>query len=228
MQDTITLDVQQRDTLGKAVKRIRREGLVPAVVHDHGKQSLHIQADYQQLHKVYLNAGKHHPIELVIDGKKYTALIKHATFNPRYNTISHVVFNSIKANEKVEAEIPVAARFDEGNDSSPAERAGFIVLTQTDAVLVKALPKHLPNELTYDGEKLAVVGDQVTVSDLDVPEGVSIETDGDHVLATVFEPSALAAANDEAGGDAEAAELSSDKTEDTTTETVDAEQPTEK
>lgn len=208
MSDTITLDITSRDTLGKSVKRLRREGIVPAVIHDHGKQSLHIQADYQAIVKVYQTAGKNHPVELVLDGKKYTTLIRGASFDPRKNSVTHVVFNAVKANEKVEASVPIMPKFAEDNDATPAERSGLIVLTQLSEVEVKALPKDLPNELFYDAEKLVVVGDQITVADLQVPANVVVETDSEHVLATVFEPSALAAANDDAGGDAEAGDES--------------------
>ncbi len=205
MSDTITLLVEPRETLGKAVKRLRKEGIVPAVIHDHGKDSIHVQAEYQTLTKVLHAAGRHHPVEITVGSKKYTTLIRSATFDPRLGTVTHVIFNAVKANQKVGAEVPVKARYSEGNEASPAERAGLIVLTQTDEVEVKALPKNLPDELFYDAEKLVAVGDQVTVADLEVPEGVEIESEVTHVIATVFEPSALAAANDEAGGDAEEA-----------------------
>ena len=205
MSDSITLLVEPRDTLGKGVKRLRKTGIVPAVIHDHGKDSIHIQAEYQALVKVFHQAGRHHPVELAVGGKKYTALIRSASFDPRLGTVTHVVFNAVSANQKVDAEIPVVARYAEGNDASPAERAGLIVLSQLEEVEVKALPKDLPDQLYYDAEKLVEVGDHVTVADLDVPAGVVVETEASHALATVFEPSALAAANDEAGGDAEEA-----------------------
>jgi large subunit ribosomal protein L25 len=203
MSDSVTLEVAARDTLGKAVKRLRREGLVPAVIHDHGKDSIHVQADFQALTKVFHSAGRHHPVELTLGSKKYTALIRNVAIDPRLNTITHVVFNAVSANQTVVAEIPVMARYAEGNESSPAERSGLIVLNQLEGVEVKALPKNLPDRLFYDAEKLILVGDHVIVADLEIPEGVSVETDANHALATVFEPSALAAANDEAGGDAE-------------------------
>jgi len=206
MSDQITLAVETRETLGKGVKRLRKEGIIPGVIHDHGKASLHIQADYQTLHKVYLTAGRHHPVEVKAGDKKFTTIIKGATFDPKYNKMTHIVFGAIKANEKVDTEVPVRATYDEGNEVSPAERSGLIVLEQLTQVEIKALPKDLPDELTYDAEKLVAVGDQVTVEDLVVPSGVEIVTEPHHVLATVFEPSALAAANDEAGGDAEPAD----------------------
>lgn len=201
-QDAINLQVTSRDTTGKAVKHLRKAGTLPAVIHDHGKPSINIQGDAVAMNKVWKQAGKHHPVALKADGKAYTALIKSATFDPRKHLLTHIVFNAVSATEKVEAEIPVRPRYDEGNESSPAERVGLLVLTQLDAVMVSAIASKLPDYLEYDAEKLVEIGDHVTVSDLIIPAGVEVKIEGEHTLATVFEPSALAAANEAAGGDA--------------------------
>jgi large subunit ribosomal protein L25 len=202
-QDKISLTLTPRDVTGKQVKKLRRDGVVPAVIHDHGKESVIVQAEYNELAKVFKAAGKHHPVNLKAGDKQYLAIIKSATFEPRKNRLNHVVFNAVNANEKVEAEIPVHARYDEGNDVSPAERNSLIVLTNLETVLVEAVPSKLPDFLEFNGEVLKEVGDHVTVADLTVPEGVEIKTEPTHALATVYEPSALAAANDAAAGDAE-------------------------
>ncbi len=204
-QDSITLELSVRSVTGKAVKHLRTEGLTPAVIHDHGKTSIHVQGDSVAITKVWREAGKHHPVEIKADGLSYTALIKDAAFDPRKHVITHVVFNAVDKNQKVEAEIPIHPRYAEGNEASPAERAGLIVLSQLDAVEVRAIASKLPDFLEYDAEKLVEIGDHVTVADIIVPEGVEIETEAEHSVATVYEPSALAAANDAAGGDAEEA-----------------------
>jgi large subunit ribosomal protein L25 len=202
MED-VSVTLEPRQVRGKAVKHLRKDGIVPAVIHDHGKESVIVQGDYQLIYKAYVSAGRHHPVELSADGKKYTALIKSVTLDPKYNSITHVVFNAVKANEKVEAEIPVRPRYAEGDDSTPAERASLIVLNNLETVQVKAFPKDLPDALEFDAEKLVEIGDHVTVADLIVPPGVEIETPLEQSLATVYEPSALQAANDAAGGSAE-------------------------
>lgn len=202
-QDTISLRVTNRDVTGKAVKHLRKAGTVPAVIHDHGKPSVNIQGDAVAMNKVWKQAGKHHPVTLDADGKAFTALIKSATFDPRKHLLTHIVFNAVSATEKVEAEIPVRPRYDEGNESSPAERTGLLVLNQLEAVMVSAIASKLPDFLEYDAEKLVNVGDHVSVSDLIVPAGVEVKVDAEHAIAAVFEPSALAAANEAAGGDAE-------------------------
>jgi large subunit ribosomal protein L25 len=201
--DSIIVALQPRDVTGKAVKRLRKEGIVPAVIHDHGKDSVNVQVEYQTASNAFSKAGGHHPVQISAHGKKYTAMIKSVTRDARYNAITHMVFNAVKANEKVEAEIPIKPRYAEGDESSPSEQKGLIVLTNLDAVMVKALPKDLPDQLEYDAEKLAEVGDHVTVADLDIPANVEIDIEPEHAVATVYEPSALQAANDAAGGTAD-------------------------
>lgn len=212
-QDTIALTLEPRAVTGKAVKHLRKDGQVPAVIHDHGKPSVNVQASYTDLYKVWQLAGKHHPVNIKTDGKSQTALIKSATFDPQKHLLTHVVFNAVNANQTVEAEIPIHAKYDEGNESSPAERSGLIVLSQLETVTVEATPSNLPDVLYYDAEKLVEVGDHATVADLVIPKDVHVKTEETHTIATVFEPSALAAANDAAGGDAEpedAAEVESE------------------
>ncbi len=202
-QDTISLTLEPRTTTGKAVKHLRSAGHIPAVIHDHGKDSVIVQGDSVAMLKVWRKAGKHHPIELTAGDQSFVALIKEAVFDPKKHLLTHVVFNAVDKNQKVDADIPVRPHYDEGNESSPAERAGLIVLTQLETVQVKAIATKLPDFLEYDAEKLVEVGDHVTVADLTIPEGVELETEVEHSVATVYEPSALAAANDAAGGDAE-------------------------
>lgn len=204
MADELLLNLQPREVIGKAVKQLRKnEDMVPAVIHDHGKPSVVVMGSYMEMFKAYQKAGKHHPVSLKADGKHFTALIKHADFDPKKHKLRHVVFNAVKANEKVTAEIPVRIQYAEGNESTPAERASLVVLNQLEAVEVEALPRDLPDALFFDGEKLVAAGDSATVADLIVPNGVTIKTDPAHPLATVFEPSALQAANDAVGGTAE-------------------------
>jgi len=202
-QDAINVTLEPRKVTGKSVKHLRKAGQIPAVIHDHGKESVIVQGDFVHLNKVWKQAGKHHPVQIKTDSKSYVALIKEAAFDPRKHLLTHLVFNAVDKDQKVEADIPVRPRYNEGNESSPAERNSLIVLAQLDTVEVKALATKLPDFIEYDAEKLVEVGDTVTVADLIIPAGVEIDIEAGNAVATVYEPSALAAANDAAGGDAE-------------------------
>ncbi len=82
MQELL-LEVKKREVVGKAVKRLREQGLVPAVIHDHGQASVHVMGEYLEMAKIYHAAGKHHPINLKAEGKQYIALIKSVDFDPK-------------------------------------------------------------------------------------------------------------------------------------------------
>jgi ribosomal protein bL25 (Ctc-form) len=203
--DVVSLELESRNVTGKGVKRLRAAGTVPAVIHDHGKESLNVQAPYLAMYRTYQRAGKHHPVQITAGSKKFTALIKSATFEPKKNMLTHVVFNAVDKNQKVEAEVPIKPRYADGEDSAPAERASLIVLEQLDAVEVRAVPDKLPDVLEYDAEKLVAEGDFVTVADLNLPDGVELADPemAEHPVATVVTPASLQAANDAAGGTAE-------------------------
>jgi large subunit ribosomal protein L25 len=198
MAEDISLKLEERTVLGKQVRQLRRDGFIPAVIHDHGKPSVHVMGKFPEVYKVYRQAGRHHAIKLSVGDKTYTALIKTTAFEPRKHVLSHIVFGAVEANEKVTAEIPIRL-----TDDIPAERASLLVIRHLEAVEVEALPKDLPDEIVVDAAPLVEVGDKLSVSDIVVPSGVVIITEPEHAIATVYEPSAVQAANDALAGEAE-------------------------
>lgn len=181
----ITVALEKREVLGKGLAKIRHAGHVPAVIHNHGKESIHVQGDFMALNKVFAAAGKHHPVQLKVDGKQHLALIKDVDYEPAKHRMRHVVFQAIKQNEEVEAEIPVVFKEDA---EIPAERVSLLVLKQLDHVQVKALPRDLPDELVVDPSVLAEVGDHLTVADITAPAGVTILTAPESQIAIVEMP----------------------------------------
>lgn len=181
--ETIKLAASKRDLLGKQVRSLRAAGQTPAVVHDHGKDSIHIVVEEREFKKVYHNAGRHHPVVLNVDGKTYTTLIKEVTRKPASATVYHSVFQAIKANETVKAEVPIHL-----TGEIPAERAGLLVLHNLNVVEIEALPKDLIDSFEVDASGLEQAGDTLTVADLKVPEGVEIKTDPEQNIATVEIP----------------------------------------
>jgi large subunit ribosomal protein L25 len=180
----ISLQLQDREVIRKGLRQLRDDGQVPAVIHDHGKPSLHVMAEYMPLLKTYEQAGKHHPVQLKVGGKQQLAMIKDVDFEPVKHRLRHVVFQAIKQNEKVTAEVPVVLEGDE----IPAEKLSLLVLKQLDHVEVEALPRDLPDELRVDATKLENVGDHLTVADLQIPEGVTLLTEPTMQIAIVEMP----------------------------------------
>jgi len=183
MSDAIVLEVEERTELGKAARRLRHDGIMPANVYERGQPSVAVKVPFNVMTKVYHQAGKHHPIELHVGKTKKLAMIKDVDVDPTKGTLRHIAFHAIKQNEKVEAEVPVRL-----TEDIPAEKASLMVLTPTSEVMVEALPGNLPDEFLVDASSLQEIGDRLTVADMKAPEGVEIISDPELVLAYVEEP----------------------------------------
>ena len=202
MGDKITLTLSPRTDQGKKVVRLRKQGIVPGVIYGQGFEPILVQSDYGTLDKVVREAGRHTPVIVTVDGKKKTTLIKDIDRDPVKSRIRNVSFHAVKANEHVVTEVSIEL---EGVSESEAERAGLIVLQTIETVEVKAKPADLPSVLTISAKGLTKEGDRLTLRDIVLPEGVEFadnEQDLDLVVANVYEPAALEAANEAASGKA--------------------------
>lgn len=218
-----TLKLDTRTAEGKQVAKLRNDGVVPSVVYGGTSAPVSTQSNAIETLKIVRSAGKHSPVNLTIDGKKKLAIIKAVDMDPVKHTLRHVAFHTIKQNEKIVTEVPIVLV---GEGESAAEKAGLIVLQAIEKVEVRALPADLPESLEISIVDLATDEDKLTMNDITLPKGVEFadhEQDMELVVANVYEPSSLQAANDAAGGDAEdVSEVESDNGTDTTEESDDA------
>ncbi len=170
MSQDVQLKAQTRDEVGKkAVAALRAEGNVPAVIQEHGKDSQHIFIKGPELLKAYNTVGKSQAIDLTVGSAKKLALIKQIEFVPLKREVQHVVFQALKANETVDAEIPIHI-----TGEIPAENNRLVLLHALESLMVRALPKDLPEALEVSGEKLVDIDDRLVISDIKLPAGVEL------------------------------------------------------
>lgn len=180
--EEISLVLITREQVGKGLGKLKREGKVPTVIHAPGKDSIITSAEYVDLLKVYKQAGKHHPVNVTIGTEKYLTIIKDADFEPKKNTLRHVVFGTINKDVKVETEVPI--HFD---GESPAQKKSLLIIKQLDHVKIEALPKDLPDSVSLSIESLSEIGDKLNVADITPIPGVTILTEPEHSVAIVEE-----------------------------------------
>ena len=214
MGDKITLKIEEREAHGKKVAKLRQQGLTPGVVYGPGMEPISIQVPHNELGRIVAAAGKHTPVHLT-GKKRRIAMIKEVDIDPSKNTISHVSFHAVRADQPVVTEVPVHLT---GMGESEAEKNGLIILQTLNRIKVKALPMDLPEAVEISVLELKEDGDKVTLAGATLPGEVEfVESDDGHardpdaeqtsvtdqLVASVWEPAALQAANEAAAGDAE-------------------------
>ncbi len=199
----ISLKLDERTAEGKKVIKLRESGFVPSVVYGGQDQPIMTQSPQVQTTKIVQTAGKHMPIDLVIDGHKKMAIITAIDMDPVKHTLRHVAFHTINQDDVITTDVPIVLI---GRGESTAERAGLVILQAIDTLEIKAKPANLPDSLELSIIDLANEDDRLTIADIKLPSGVEfadIDQDMELVIANVYEPSALQAANEASGGEAQ-------------------------
>jgi large subunit ribosomal protein L25 len=210
------LSADPRETLGKKVAQLRREGVLPAVVYGHGHDSEPIQIDAKGFAELRRHAGRNALVDLKVGGGQARPVLLHAVQeHPVTRRALHADFLIVRMTEEMTVDVPVAMI----GESVAIEKMGGTLLHLRDTVQVRALPADLPSSLELDISSLSSFDATLHVSDLQVPEKVVILTDGGEPLARVQaprveeEPVAGEAAAEEEAAEGEAADTETDSGE---------------
>ena len=179
------LKVAPRDVLGKKVKALRRQGVTPANIYGSHVESQSIQLSTEELRHVIKTAGRNDIVYLRLDGDEpRPTFVRDIQQNPVTDAILHVDFLQISLREKVKADVPLHLV-----GLAPAvDTLGGILMHGLDHVSVEALPTEVPSFIEVDVTSLAEINQALHVSDVPVPEGVTILTDVEQVIAKVAPP----------------------------------------
>jgi large subunit ribosomal protein L25 len=176
---------EPRDVVGKSVNRLRREGILPGVVYGHGHASQPIQIDARAFETLLRTTGRHTLLDLKVGGGKATpVLLQHIHEHPVKRVPQHVDLYVVKMTEELSVDVPVHVV----GESHAVTKLGGTLLHLRDAVTVRALPDDLPAALELDVTSLDSFEAVLHVSDLVVPDRVTVATDAAEPLARVQPP----------------------------------------
>ena len=199
MATELTLMAEPRTVLGKQVKALRRQGLVPGVVYGPAVtgETVQVSVNRRELERFYQAHGQSTLFTISWGSGKQQVFIKEVQVEPVRRAPLHVDFFAPNLDRDLTVRVHVVLH----NHAATAEG----ILTQLlDEVEVRARPATLPHQIDADIAGLLQVHDSLRAGDLNLPDGVSLITDPDAVVATQV---ALAAEEVEEGGEEPAAEL---------------------
>lgn len=162
MKEKIVLEAKKRDVVGKKVKQLRRQGVLPGNVFGKGVKSISVQVPVAELLKVYKTAGETHLVELKVDGAVHNVLFHNLQLDPATDAPLHADFQAVSLKEKITATVPINLV---GESPAEKEKIGILV-QQLSEVEVEALPTDLPDHLEANVLTLAAVGDALHVKNL--------------------------------------------------------------
>ena len=184
--EKIVVNAEKRSVIGKKVGVLRREGKLPGVIYGHNFDTTAILMDNKEVTKILNSITSSTIITINLDGKEHAVLVREKQKDYIRNQFIHIDFQAVSLTEKIRTKVGVVL-----SGTAPAVKDfSGVVVEGLDAIEVEALPTDLPERFVVNISGLANIGDAIHVSDVVVPETVSVITPGDEFLVLITAPAA--------------------------------------
>ena len=171
-----TMVAENRTSFGKgAARKSRAAGRTPAVIYGHGSDPRHITLPARELALVLRH--KNAVIDLLIDGKNESVLVKSATKDVVTQVIEHVDLVTIVKGEKVHVEVPVHVVGESLSGTTiDLEHKTVKLLTEANNI-----PEYVEAVFNKEG-----AGFHLLAKDIKLPAGVALDLPEDELIASVI------------------------------------------
>ena len=187
--ETIGMEVQKREALGKgASKKMRREGVVPAVIYGPTIDTTPLEINFKDLSEILDKGGRENVlIDVKIKGVNKTALektviIKDVQRDPVRGDIKHVDLFEVQMDKVIRVNVPVHI-----TGEAKGVEVGGILQHETRELEIECLPSDIPKSIDVDVTDIDI-GGSFHVRDLEVEENIKILVDGEHNIVSVIMP----------------------------------------
>ncbi len=175
-----------REPGSRSSRRLRRTGMVPAVIYGRDLEPISVAVDAHDLYlALHTDAGVNALINLETEGADaQLTMAREVQRHPVRGDITHVDFLKISLTEKTQVEVAI-----EITGESVGVKEGGIVETIRNSIHVEALPTGIPQSIVVDISELAI-GDTLRIGDLPAMDGVEYLGDEDDPVVIVVAPAA--------------------------------------
>jgi large subunit ribosomal protein L25 len=182
--ERVKLVVQNRAVLGSAEsRRLRRQGLIPGVLY--GREApVAIAVEERALRSALTgDAGTNAVLDVVVDGgSSHASVLKEYQQDPVRGFITHVDLQEVRLDQPIHSTVPVHLV----GEAAGAKEGGVLQQSVTE-ITVEALPLEVPASVDFDVSGLHI-GESAHLSDIVLPDGVTLVDDAESVLASVTQP----------------------------------------
>jgi large subunit ribosomal protein L25 len=178
MSDRINLVVESRQPADERAKNLRKAGWIPGVIYG-GGENMHIKVENLSLSRVLRDAGMTNLIDISIGDGQHTVLAKDIQKHPTRGDLIHVDFYEVDMTQKLVVDAALST-FGEAPPVTDGLGTTSLVIY---SIQIECLPDSLISEIGVDLTLIQEPDDMIIVGDLQVPEGVTVLTDSEAIVA---------------------------------------------
>lgn len=185
MEEQLQLKVLTRGEKTKQNNKIRKVGMIPAILYGHGLKNINVKVPEINLLKIYSIAKESSLVDLIIDDNTpVKVLIQDVQLDPIYDKIIHADFYQVRMDEKIKAKIILNFI----GEAPAVKELGGVFVRNMNEVEIKCYPQNLIKEINVDISRLRSFNDFIYVKDLKLPNTLEVLDNKDLIIAQVTEP----------------------------------------
>jgi len=185
MAQRTELEVAPRTIMGKATKRLRKEGIIPANIYGHKEAPLAVQLDAVTFEHLRRSHGTRNVLSLLFpDSPTQTALIRHVQREPATGKILHVDFTRVSLRERINVRVPL--RF--VGEAAGVKIQGGVLLPLLEAVEVECRAGDIIDHADVDLSTLTEIDSTLHAKDVDLPKSYTLITDAEEPIVKIAAP----------------------------------------
>ena len=178
MKEEFIFEAKKRKVIGKKVKNLRHEGILPAILYGTGIEPIPVSLDSHQANRKLYNITPSQLVTLKVDGDEYAALVRDRQRDPVTYDLLHVDFLHISMTERIRVEVSIEIV----GESPAVEEMAAILDSQLESLTVECLPINLVSSIQVDVSSLISIGDSLTVADIILPPNVDVLNDPEEIV----------------------------------------------
>jgi large subunit ribosomal protein L25 len=172
------LEAKKREVIGKKVKALRQEGMLPAVIYGSGIDPQPITLDTKAVLQTLKVIGANTLVTVKVGKKEHLALVRDVQREVIKRDLLHIDFQAVSLEESISTAVPIIT-----DGEAPATKEFNAVLSiALDELQIEAKAKDLPDSIRVDVSTLEEIGDNILVKDLVIPGEVTVLDDPDEVV----------------------------------------------
>jgi large subunit ribosomal protein L25 len=185
--ENVSLQAKDREGRGKgAARRLRAEGMVPAILYGDGESSM-LAVPEKVVNYTLTHVGDNALYNLELgDGEDLTARVVDVQRDPVTGKLIHLDFTPVNMRERIVVTVPLTI----SGEALGVQQDGGVLDQVAYEVEVETLPGDIPQEVTIDVSNLAM-NENLTLADVELPEGVALVSDPEEVAAAVTPPTEI-------------------------------------
>ena len=181
------LEAKKREVIGKQVKALRREGLLPAVIYGSDIEPMPLTLNTNEVRQILSVTGANTLITMKIGKEEHLALVRDLQREVIMRNLLHIDFQAVSMEETISTTVPVMVV----GEAPAVKELNALLVTSLEFLQIEAKAKDLPDTITVDISELTEIGDNIRVKDLAISGDVNVLEDPELTVVVVAAPTLM-------------------------------------